>query len=284
TREGNEIIGKPEEAKYGIRDDQIIEAYRLAMERGAKRFGLHTMVVSNERNYRYMVETVRMLLALADRLSIELGINVEFINIGGGIGVPYRPDDRSFSLQELAYGVQKLYDSFKVLRASVPRLFMECGRLVTGPHGVLVTQAINLMSKYREYVGVDACMSSLMRPAMYDAYHHITVVDRSGNVKQGKKTAVDVVGSLCENNDKFAKQRYLPKVDEGDLLVIHDTGAHGQAMGFNYNGRLWPAELLLRRDGSLELIRRRQEYDDYLATQRFTPYSLELPEKEKGDK
>jgi diaminopimelate decarboxylase len=276
-RSGNEIIGNPEEAKYGVRHDQIIEAYRKARERGARRFGLHTMVVSNERSAAYVIATVEMLLSLAGEIGADLGIRFEFINIGGGIGIPYRPEHEAFDLKSLAAAAEERFASFRVENGYAPRLLMECGRLITGPHGVLVTQVPNVMSKYRDYVGVDACMSSLMRPAMYDAYHQITAVGRDGRQKQGVRGVVDVVGSLCENNDKFAKQRELPPVEEGDYLVIQDTGAHGLAMGFQYNGRLRPQELLLRRDGSVELIRRAETVDDYLRTQvNFEPKTLHL--------
>jgi diaminopimelate decarboxylase len=276
-RTGNEIIGNPEEAKYGVRHDQIVEAYRLARQRGASRFGMHTMVVSNERSAEYVIATIDMLLDLAAEVGKALGIRFEFLNIGGGIGIPYRPDHESFDLKGLADAARGRFEDFRSRNGYAPRLLMECGRLITGPHGVLVTQVLNVMSKYRDYVGVDACMSSLMRPAMYDAYHHITAVGQDGCEKQGVGGIVDVVGSLCENNDKFAKQRELPPVQEGDYLVIQDTGAHGLAMGFQYNGRLRPQELLLRRDGTIELIRRAETLDDYLRTQvNFEPRVLHL--------
>jgi diaminopimelate decarboxylase len=278
-RTGNAIIGTPEEAKYGVRHDQIKDAYRRAKELGVRRFGLHTMVISNERNYEYMVATVEMLLALAAEIGDELGISFEFINIGGGIGIPYRPEDNAFDLAALAEQTQQRFEAFGREHGYAPKLYMECGRAITGPHGVLVTEVLNVMEKYRNYVGVDACMSSLMRPAMYDAYHHITAYGRDGSPKQDVAGVVDVVGSLCENNDKFAKQRELPAVEPGDLLLIHDTGAHGLAMGFQYNGRLRPKELLLRLDGSIELIRRAENLDDYLRTQLdFEPRILRVGE------
>ncbi len=266
-RTGNTIIGKPEEAKYGLRHDQIVEAYRLSRDRGVKRFGLHTMVVSNERNHEYMIATVQMLLELAKEIGSEAGIELEFINIGGGIGIPYQPEDAAFDLEALADRAGELFADFGRTQGYRPKLYMECGRAITGPHGVLVTEVINLMEKYRNYVGVDACMSSLMRPAMYDTYHHITAMGSDGLPREGVAGVFDVVGSLCENNDKFAKQRELPPVNEGDYLLVHDTGAHGSAMGFQYNGRLRPKELLLRRDGSVELIRRAETNEDYLRTQ-----------------
>jgi diaminopimelate decarboxylase len=276
-RTGNAIIGTPEEAKYGVRHDQIKDAYRRAQAAGVQRFGLHTMVVSNERNYEYMVATIEMLLALAAEIEADVGIRFEFLNIGGGIGIPYRPTDNAFDIEALGAKATALFEAFGSEHGYTPKLYMECGRAITGPHGVLVTQVLNVMEKYRNYVGVDACMSSLMRPAMYDAYHHITAVGRDGRPKQDVAGVVDVVGSLCENNDKFAKQRELPAVEEGDLLLIHDTGAHGLAMGFQYNGRLRPKELLLHSDGSVELIRRAETVDDYLRTQTdFEPKVLRL--------
>jgi len=265
-RTGNVIIGTPEEAKYGITHDQVVSAYKLAMERGAKRFGLHTMVASNERDYTYIVETARMLLQLADMVDNELGIRLEFLNIGGGLGIPYRPEDNSLDLAAMAMEITELFDDFKSAHGYAPRMYMESGRWITGPHGALITRAINHKSIYRKYIGVDACMSSLMRPGMYDAYHHIQVI---GKTDQKNSETYDVVGSLCENNDKFAVQRNLPPVHEGDLLAIHDTGAHGHAMGFQYNGRLRPKELLLRTDGSVELIRRAETNDDYFQTLNF---------------
>jgi diaminopimelate decarboxylase len=274
-RTGNIIIGNPVEAKYGITHEQLISAYKLALERGAKRFGLHTMVASNERDYTYIVETTRMLLQIAEMIEDELGIRFEFLNIGGGLGIPYRPEDNPLDLDSMAKEITELVDSFKSVHGYAPRIYMESGRWVTGPHGALVTRAINHKSIYRQYIGVDACMSSLMRPAMYDAYHHI---DAIGKTDQAKSEIYDIAGSLCENNDKFAIQRAFPPIKEGNLLAIHDTGAHGQAMGFQYNGRLRPKELLLRTDGSVELIRRAETNEDYFQTLHFSPDIL--PAKE----
>ncbi len=267
-RTGNAIIGNPVEAKYGVAHDQIVEAYRRAIARGARRFGLHTMVVSNERNHRFMVQTVEMLLDLMAWVSGELDIRFEFMNMGGGLGIPYRPEDEPLDLAALGREAAERIDRFRERHGWAPRLFMESGRYMTGPHGVLVTRVINRKEIYRTYVGVDACMSALMRPGMYGAYHHITV---PGKRDLPPAETVDVVGSLCENNDKFAIQRALPPLEEGDLLVIHDTGAHGHAMGFNYNGRLRPKELLLRADGAVELIRREETVEDHFATLRFAP-------------
>jgi diaminopimelate decarboxylase len=272
-RTGNAIIGNPVESKYGVSHDQIVDAYRRAIELGARRFGLHTMLCSNELNYSYMVETVHMLLELAAVISEKLGIQFEFINMGGGLGIPYKPDQKQLDVVALGKEVRKLVDRFAEQYGYEPALMTESGRYMTGPHGVLVVRAINQKHTYREYVGVDACMSSLMRPGIYGAYHHITVPGK--NAADGSKI-VDVVGALCENNDKFAIQRELPIIEPGDILIIHDTGAHGHAMGFNYNGRLRPKELMLREDGTVELIRREETLEDYFATLHFNKDVLRI--------
>jgi diaminopimelate decarboxylase len=267
-RTGNAIIGTPVEAKYGVSHDQLIGAYKTAMDRGAKRFGLHTMLASNERDYTYIVQTAKMLLDQVSRIADALNIRFDFINIGGGLGIPYRPADAPLDLTAMAREIIAAFDTFAQYRGYMPTLFMESGRYMTGPHGALVTTAINRKEIYRTYVGVDACMSALMRPGMYNAYHHITLPGRSA---EDSMQVVDVVGSLCENNDKFAIQRSLPAITEGDLVLIHDTGAHGHAMGFNYNGKLRPKELLLRSDGTVELIRREERLEDYFSTLSFSP-------------
>jgi diaminopimelate decarboxylase len=271
-RTGNIIIGNPVEAKYGVTHEQVVEAYRLAQERGAKRFGLHTMVASNELDYTYIVETARMVLSLAELLDRELGIRLEFVNIGGGFGIPYEPQQAGLNLEQMSKEITAQFDEFRAEHNFVPRMYMESGRYMTGPHGCLVTRAINHKNTYRDYVGVDACMSSLMRPALYGSYHHIDVI---GKEAVPKDHVYDVVGSLCENNDKFAIQRELPQIDDGDLLMIHDTGAHGHAMGFQYNARLRPKELMLRADGSVELIRREESLADYFATLSFDKDSFQ---------
>lgn len=263
-RTGNSIIGTPLEAKYGVTHEQLLDAYRRAKARGATRFGLHTMLASNELNYTYMVETARMLLEIAEWISGELDIRFEFLNIGGGLGIPYKPGEAPLDIESMAAEITALFNAFKAQHAYAPKLYVESGRYMTGPHGVLVTQAINRKEIYRTYVGVDACMSALMRPGMYGAYHHISVLG-----KQGSEETVDVAGSLCENNDKFAIQRALPRIADGDILYIHDTGAHGHAMGFNYNGKPRPKELLFRTDGRVELIRREETLDDLFATLTF---------------
>ncbi|MES9812461.1 MAG: diaminopimelate decarboxylase [Candidatus Thiodiazotropha sp.] len=265
-RSGNSIIGNPIEAKYGVAHDQLLDAYQKARQRGARRFGLHTMLASNELNHAYMVETARMLLDRVVSLSEKLGINFEFINIGGGLGIPYRPQEKPLDIVSMGREIADLFRSFKAHHGYAPKLFLESGRYITGPYGVLVTRAINRKEIYRTYVGVDSCMSSLMRPGMYGAYHHISVLG-----KEGEQETVDVVGSLCENNDKFAVQRPLPAIQDGDILIIHDAGAHGHAMGFNYNGKTRPKELLLRSDGSVDLIRREETIDDIFNTLNFEP-------------
>ncbi|WP_211380790.1 diaminopimelate decarboxylase [Agrobacterium tumefaciens] len=265
---GNAVIGSPHEAKFGLRADQIKDAYNQARERGAKRFGLHTMLVTNETRWQNIHDTIAMLLELCSSLSSEIGIRFEFVNMGGGIGIPYRPDEQHVDLDALAQAASDLFSQFRAAQGYAPKFYMECGRLITGPHGVLVTRVINIMSKYRDFVGVDASMPALMRTGMYQhAYNHVTALTADGKQKEGTPSVVDVVGSLCENNDKFAKRIELPDVREGEFLVIHDTGAHGHAMGFQYNGRLRPKELLLRQTGHAELIRRAETTEDYLQTQ-----------------
>ncbi len=268
AREGNPIIGKPEEAKYGLTRPQLFEAYASARKKGSKRFGLHTMVASNELKLEFFVETARMLFDLAIELAEKLGVRLEFVNLGGGIGIPYRPEQKAIDLEALGQAVKALYDE-RIRPAGLHplRVCMENGRCITGPYGFLVTRAIHEKHTYKEYVGVDACMANLMRPAMYGAYHHITVL---GKEQAPANSMVDVVGSLCENNDKFAIDRMLPNVEVGDILVIHDSGAHGHAMGFQYNGKLRCAELLLREDGTVQQIRRAETIDDYFATLDFS--------------
>ncbi|MCF6247684.1 MAG: diaminopimelate decarboxylase [Desulfobacula sp.] len=265
-RKGNKIIGNPVESKYGLSHDQIIDAYSRSKALGANRFGIHTMLASNELNYKYMVETTRMLLDVVEFIHEKLGITFEFINIGGGLGIPYTPDAKPFNLDAMASEIIELFNRFEIHNGWAPKLYMESGRYITGPHGVLVTCVINHKNIYRRYVGVDASMSALMRPGMYDAYHHIHI---HGKPHQEKMKKVDVVGALCENIDKFAIQRDLPDTVEGDILVIHDTGAHGHSMGFNYNGHLRPKELLLKEDSSVELIRRKETMADYFSTLTF---------------
>lgn len=266
-KEGNALIGKPEEAKYGLTREQIFEAYKICKERGVKRFGLHTMVASNELNPDYFVETAELLFKLAAELKEKLGVSVEFVNLGGGIGIPYRPEQVAVDYDRIAQGIKAAYDRLVVPAGLDPlKICWECGRPITGPYGWLVTRALHQKHIYREYIGVDASMADLMRPGMYGAYHEVTV---SGKEQAPKTETYDVVGSLCENCDKFAVQRPLPKIDNGDLLIIHDAGAHGRAMGFNYNAKLRCGELLLREDGSVVQIRRKETVEDYFVTLDF---------------
>lgn len=265
----NVIIGNPVEQKYGVPHEKIVDAYRLAMNRGAKRFGLHTMIASNTLEEDYIAETAKMLLDVAYMLMTELGIQLEFINIGGGVGIPYKPGVDKFDLHDLGDKIRRLLNLFMVKLGYAPRIISEMGRYVTGPHGVLVTRCINKMEKYHVFVGVDACMSANPRPAIYstpesECYHHITVA----GVKSGEVEEVNVVGSLCENNDQFAKGRSLPVIKEGAPLFIQDTGAHALAMGSQYNARLLPQELMFCEDGSVKLIKEAEMYEDYLRTQR----------------
>ncbi|MCR5725821.1 MAG: diaminopimelate decarboxylase [Treponema sp.] len=261
---GNAIIGKPEEAKYGCTREQLIEAYATCKAEGVKHFGLHTMVASNELNPDFFVDTARIIFELVLEIQTKCGVNIEFVDLGGGIGIPYKPGQKPVDLDYVARGIRALYDKMIVPAGLDPlRICFECGRPITGPYGWLVTKAIHEKHIYREYIGVDACMADLMRPGMYGAYHEVTV---SGKENAPADHVYDVVGSLCENCDKFAVQRSLPKIDIGDLVIIHDAGAHGRAMGFNYNGKLRAGELLLRTDGSIKEIRRRETIDDLFAT------------------
>lgn len=262
--EGNDIIGKPEEAKYGLTKPQMFEAYKIALQKGVKRFGLHTMVISNEIRLEGLLLNAKIVFTLAAEIAKELGIKFEFINLGGGIGIPYRPEQQAVDLEALGEGVHKLYDEILVPAGlDKTAIAYESGRAITGPYGYLVATVLHEKHTYKDYIGLDACMANLMRPALYGAYHHIEVV---GKENQPHDHVYDVTGSLCENNDKFAIDRKLPKIDIGDRVVIFDAGAHGHSMGFNYNGKLRSAELLLHEDGSVELIRRAETIDDYFAT------------------
>lgn len=266
-KKGNAFIGEPEDAKYGLTRRQMFSAYSAARKKGVKKFGIHTMVASNELNVKYFIETAEMLLRLLAELSEATGISIDFLNFGGGIGIPYRLEQEPVDLEKLSKGIEEIYTRYVIDAALKPSaVYFECGRMVTGPHGYLVTRAIHKKHIYKEYIGLDASMADLMRPGLYGAYHHISVIGKEG--AEASET-YDVVGSLCENNDKFAVDRKLPPIERGDLVAIHDTGAHGRAMGFNYNGKLRPAELLLQEDGSVREIRRKESLADYFATLNF---------------
>jgi len=260
------FIGNPEEAKYGLTKKQLFEAYKICKEKGVKRFGLHTMITSNELNEDYHIGTSKMLFELVLEINEKFGIKIEFINLGGGYGTPYKPDDKAVDLEKVSLGIKKAYDEIIVKNGLDPlRIIMESGRMITGPYGWLVTSVIHMKHTYKDYVGCDSNMANLMRPALYGAYHHITVLGKDG--KSDHK--YDVTGSLCENNDKFAVDRMLPSIEVGDILAIHNAGAHGHAMGFNYNGKLRSSELLLREDGSILEIRRAETVNDYFTTLDF---------------
>jgi len=263
-KEGNAIIGHPEDAKFGFTRSQLFEGYRILRDKGIKRFGIHTMVASNELDPMYFVETAHILFEVIAELSASLGIRFEFANLGGGIGIPYKPDQKEVDLEQMSEGIKIVYNKFIVTNGLDPlKVFFESGRVITGPYGYLVSKVIHIKDTYKKYAGLDSCMSNLMRPALYGAYHHISV---PGKEELSTKILYDVTGSLCENNDKFAINRVLPKLIPGDIVVIHDTGAHGHSMGFNYNGKLRSAELLLRENGDVVQIRRAETIEDYFAT------------------
>ena len=261
------IMGNPEEAKYGLTHEQMFAAFRMAQERGVTRFGIHTFIASNELNPNYFIETANMMFDLALELARQTGIRVEFVNLSGGIGIPYRPEQEAVNLEYVGDGIRQAYQAKIAANGLAPvKIFLESGRMITGPYGYLVSKVIHQKHIYKEYVGLDACMANLMRPALYGAYHHITVINK---LNAPLTQTYDVVGSLCENNDKFAIDRPLPDVEIGDVFVIHDAGAHGHSMGFNYNGKLRSAELLLRENGAVVQIRRAETIDDYFATLNF---------------
>lgn len=260
----NDIMDNPGDAKYGMTTDQIFQAFKILKEKGAKYFGIHAFLASNTVTNEYYPMLAKVLFELAVRLHEETGADIRFINLSGGIGIPYRPDQEPNDIMAIGEGVRRVYEEVLAPAGMGDvAIYTELGRFMLGPYGCLVTEAIHEKHTHKEYVGVDACAANLMRPAIYGAYHHITVA--------GKEDApcdymYDITGSLCENCDKFAVDRMLPKIDIGDLLVIHDSGAHGFSMGYNYNGRLRSAEVLLKEDGSTELIRRAETPADYFAT------------------
>ena len=262
---GNAIIGTPEEAKYGMTYDQLMTCVDWAKKKGISYIGIHTMVISAELELPGLLGTISMMCDLANDIRDKKGITVDFIDFGGGIGIPYLPEQEAVDIEGLGEGARKLFEE-KMAGFEKTRICFECGRAITGPYGFLVTKAIHYKNIYRNYIGVDACMADLMRPGMYGAYHHITVL---GKADAPKDHVYDVVGSLCENCDKFAIQRKLPEIDMGDLIVIHDTGAHGHSMGYNYNGRLRHQEIMVYEDGSVQQIRRNETLFDLFATLDF---------------
>ncbi len=266
-KKGNLIIGHPEEAKFGFTHTQIIEGYRILKQKGVKRFGIHTMVASNELDADYFIETAEILFNLIAEVAEKEGIRMDFANLGGGIGIPYKPEDKPVDMEYVGRGIQKLYNKIIVGNGLAPlKLFFESGRAITGPYGYLVSKVRHIKKTYKQFAGLDASMVNLMRPAMYGAYHHITV---AGKEKEPHTEKYDITGSLCENNDKFAVNRLLPELQPDDILVIHDAGAHGHAMGFNYNGKLKSSEFLLRENGEVVQIRRPETIEDYFTTLDF---------------
>ena len=264
SKEGFQVMDTPGDAKYGMTRDQMAEAFRRLKEKGVKHFGIHAFLASNTISNDYYPALAGILFRLAAELKAETGCHIRYINLSGGIGIPYRPEQTENDIAVIGQGVRRQYEEILVPAGMGDvELCSELGRFMMGPYGCLVTRAIHEKHIYKEYIGVDACAANLMRPAIYGAYHHITVAGKEDAPCDHK---YDVTGSLCENCDKFAVDRMLPKVDMGDLLVIHDTGAHGHSMGYNYNGKLRSAELLLREDGSVERIRRAETVEDYFAT------------------
>lgn len=260
----NSIMDNPGDAKYGMTTEQLFEAFRILKEKGVEEFGIHAFLASNTVTNEYYPTLAKVLFEVAVRLKNETGANIKFINLSGGVGIPYKPDQEPNDILEIGKGVKAVYDEVLVPAGMGDvALCTELGRFMMGPYGALVTRAINQKHTHKEYIGVDACAVNLMRPAMYGAYHHITVMGKENAPCDHK---YDVTGSLCENNDKFAIDRMLPEIEMGDLIYIHDTGAHGFAMGYNYNGKLKSAEILLKSDGSFELIRRAETPADYFRT------------------
>lgn len=264
----NQIMDNPQQAKYGFTRPQMTEGFKILMQKGARHFGIHAFLSSNTVENEYYPVLAKTLFEVAVELKRETGAHISFINLSGGIGIPYRPDQQATDIEAVGEGVRKAYEEILVPAGMGDvAIFTELGRFMLGPYGCLVTTAIHEKHTHKEYIGLDACAANLMRPAMYGAYHHITVMGKENAPCDHK---YDVTGGLCENNDKFAIDRMLPKIDTGDLLIIHDAGAHGYSMGYNYNGKLRSAEILLKEDGSTEMIRRAETPDDYFATFDFT--------------
>ena len=281
SEEGFQVMDKPGDAKYGMTEEQMIESYKKLMQKGAKNFGIHAFLASNTISDAYYPELAGILFQLAVRVQKATGAHIAYINLSGGVGIPYRPDQTENDIMAIGEGVRKKFEEILVPAGMGDvAIFTEMGRFTTGPYGALVATAIHEKHIYKEYIGLDACAANLMRPAMYGAYHHITVLGKEHAPCDHK---YDVVGGLCENNDKFAIDRELPQIDMGDVLVIHDTGAHGYSMGYNYNGRLRSAEVLLRPDGSADLIRRAERPGDYFATLDVLPSGRELLAKSRAE-
>ena len=260
----NGIMDNPGDSKYGFTTEELFEGFRILKEKGVKRFGIHAFLASNTVTNEYYPQLAGQLFELAVKLKEETGVSVSFINLSGGVGIPYTPEQEPNDIRVIGEGVRKVYEEILVPAGMGDvAIYTEMGRFMMGPYGALITQAIHEKHTHKEYIGVDACAVNLMRPAMYGAYHHITVLGKEDHPCGHQ---YDVTGSLCENNDKFAIDRMLPEIEKGDYLVIHDTGAHGHAMGYNYNGKLRSAELLLKEDGSVQLIRRAETPKDYFAT------------------
>lgn len=282
-RLANGIMDNPGDSKYGMTREQLAQAYRMLAERGAKTFGLHAFLASNTHGNEYYPALARILFELAVDIARETGVRIGFINLSGGVGIPYRPDEEPCDIRAIGEGVRRAYEEVLVPAGMDDvALCAEMGRFMMGPYGCLVTRAIHEKHIYKDYIGVDANACNLIRPAMYDAYHHITVMGQQGGPDKSRmpgSRTYDIVGNLCENNDKFAHDRVLPEIETGDLLVIHDTGAHGHSMGYNYNGRLRSAEILLHGDGTYEVIRRAETPADYFSTLDVLPVGRALIER-----
>ena len=274
SEEGFQVMDKPGDAKYGMTEEQMVESFKQLKAKGAKNFGIHAFLASNTISDDYYPELAGILFSLAVRVSRAADVHIGYINLSGGVGIPYRPEQRENDIFAIGEGVRKKFEEILVPAGMGDvAIFTELGRFMTGPYGALIATAIHEKHIYKEYIGLDACAANLMRPAMYGAYHHITVLGKEDAPCDHK---YDVVGGLCENNDKFAIDRMLPKIDIGDLIYIHDTGAHGSAMGYNYNGKLRSAEVLLCEDGEHRLIRRAETPHDYFATLDFSPFFKEM--------
>lgn len=264
---GNEIIGNLEESKFGVPKTDLIKGYKLLQKHGVKKFGLHAMLVSNELNPQNIIMVAKFLFNTAFEIKKELGIDLDFIDLGGGFGIPYKLDEEELDIYYISQEIKKLYEEILINNGlTPPKIYMEHGRYISGPNGYLVTKVLHIKDSFKKYVGIDANSANLLRPAMYKAYHHITVLNKKF---EDEMEIYDVVGSLCENNDKLAIDRALPKLESGDILVFHDVGAHGHSMGFNYNGKLRSAEYLFTSDRKFKMIRRAETIDDYFSTLNF---------------